>query len=395
LLCFLILLGISTQALADVRMRLSVKVFTDANGRRPPATITNRVGGVIVSISTNALGTDQQIREQVALANRILWGKRRGYAIDVTEIVVLPSSVSQWFNVDPRDGTGKTDLEKAAESSQSLYAYRDDALNLYINNNTSSGSCSLLTGDIIFIGQGVRDTTIGHEVGHYFGLGHTQGYLCGRCDENPLPDIEDESAPFNLCDSPQPDLIDDTLPDRACWNQNDIARFSFNNFPYGNLSPFQQAQVDNVFFNLMSYHDNRNRLTDDQMDRWVDFAHTQRSKVVSGGTTYVDNLNGCGIPEPLNSWINQGLVNPPFNPFQWGTRLSVGQSFRVNNPFNGQSVEFNFCLGGPYQTLKEGIDRAANGNVIAIRGGVSYNEKFTIRKPVTLTAYRALVRIGR
>jgi hypothetical protein len=193
----------------------------------------------------------------------------RGDRLQLTETVNLPG-VDQWFNVDVVANKGA--LDNAAKDNPGLYAYRNNAVNVYINGSATSGVCSFPNSDddIIFLGQNALPTTVIHEIGHFFNLCHTQGCSCNNCATGP-----------GQCDSPGDDEIADTLRDVACWDLNAIAQNNFGS-PYASLSAFQQSQVDDVFFNIMSYHGTRDRFTEGQMDRWTEAANGAHGSSVRG-----------------------------------------------------------------------------------------------------------------
>lgn len=240
------------------KIRVSVKFIEDGMGNGP----------------SGDLSTDDHVREQIARGNAILAGAGNRYQFDLLDIVRV-SAASNHFNVSARDRENRKALEGDALKNPIGYALRPDAVNIYINGHDSSGIApGGFPQQLILIGQGGRPTTIAHEIGHYLGLAHTQGGDCGACDD-PNLDIK--------CTEPGDDEIADTLPDVQCWTTNDIAQWSFQQ-DYINLSPANQAQVDAVFFNLMSYHDTRDRLTAGQIDRMQTAADGPRFHVIDRGS---------------------------------------------------------------------------------------------------------------
>src|SRR5262249_42756842 len=95
-----------------------------------------------------------------------------------------------------------------------------------------------------------------HELGHDFSLCHTHG-----CDSDCAGD----------------DGIADTITDCSNWDEDQIAQHNFNLFYY-QLTASQRNAVDNVLYNIMSYHGTGgctpdsplDRLTEGQLDRWGD-----------------------------------------------------------------------------------------------------------------------------
>ena len=114
----------SAQAL---RVRVSLKVILDANGERP---------------TDGAYYQDVQFTESVRFANEILAGSGAGWRIELVEIVDLPG-LSQWYSsmtcVEARRG-----IEAAAELEPELYAWRADAINIYVGGDLldCGGVCS-------------------------------------------------------------------------------------------------------------------------------------------------------------------------------------------------------------------------------------------------------------
>lgn len=321
-------MGLPSDVAAQLRWRISVKFILDSNGNRP---------------SSGVINTDQEVQDQVNNANEVLATYRRGYQFQLTEIVNL-SGVSQWYD-NPRDD--KDLLEIAAEANKVLYAYRDNAINVYINGNDGSAVCSFPPGDdIIFMGQGSRTTSIFHESGHYLNLSHT---FSGQQNLN-----SNGTTCTNDCSCAQliggnSDSCADTIADHSCWDtQNEIAQDNYGT-TYANLSAGNQTRVDNVFFNMMSYHATRERLTPDQLDRMTDASNGDRFKVASGRTRFVDDNAGA---------------------------LRVGSS------------------GLPFLTASEGVNAAISGDVVLFRGG-NYPTPITITKAVTLRATRGTAVLGR
>src|SRR5882672_10107779 len=117
-LLWLVLCGFCLSALdagAQLEWRVSVKFILDANGHRP-------TGGLI--------DTDQDVRDQVDAANRLIEPFGRGYRFALTEIVDL-SGYSAYFATD-RDTTS-SNLTVIANNNPASIAWRANALNYYIN----------------------------------------------------------------------------------------------------------------------------------------------------------------------------------------------------------------------------------------------------------------------
>lgn len=290
-------------------------------------------------------------------ANAILDKTRRGYRLVLTEIVTLPgttqpgpSSTNTWFNANFADDPVQNDLNAKALANRSTFAFRDNAINIYVSGNTGGGAdCAFPVDDHAIIANGgVIGQTVLHELGHYFGLLHTfEDDNCGNCDCSKL-------ATFGAGnDDPQ---IRDTIGDNICigTSRNQIAMLNYNQ-PYANLNAAQQLLVDNTWFNMMSYRGVGDRFTSDQMDYMTDNANEGRRAVVSGRTWFVDRTAGCVLP-------------------------------------NGHS----HCdgLAGPFPSVSGGVTAAEAGDIVMIRPG-NYPGPMTITKRLYLRATRGDAVLGK
>ena len=315
------------SASADIQIRISVKFILGPMGEMPS-------GG------NGTFDEFDDITNQVDAANTVLRASGRGYQFQIFEVTTIDGDASEFFDLPRED---KEELETAAQEDPETFKWRSNAINMYVNNVDGSAICSFPTDDdVILFGQSSRSTSLFHESGHYFNLRHThQGQ---------------ESCEDCACGSPTPgnsDLVDDTLPDHSCWEEaDDIAQGNFSQ-DYDELSTSQQMQVDAVLFNMMSYHDTRDWLTSDQLDRWTDAANGSRSHVASGSTFFIDQNNSCQVPLG-NSTCQDILI-----------------------------LEF----GGPFPTVEDGVNAADVGDIVLIRGG-TYEEGLVIDSPVELRASR-------
>jgi hypothetical protein len=347
---------------AELEWRVSIKVVLDKNGQR--AKDVNFEDG-------NAdLNEDSEIYGVFDLANRILDTYGRGYHFKVVEITNLhdlpppptnlmccvggdndgfeldgtngcpggtTNTYNQWFFV-PSFGAGKK-LYEAATNEPARFAWRTDALNVYILGSPYSGTGGNIGGQPMMLGQQLTcATTPFHEMGHTFDLNHTHGGN-GRQSDDP--------------DLPGDDGICDTLLDNSSWNSNDITIFNFGLFH--TLTDEEQRQVDETYNNLMSYHSVRELLTQGQLDVMTDTSNKKAwPGIVNGRSWFVDAFaGGCAAYTSTQS---------------------------------GTSSE-------PYHTVAGGLSAADSGDIVLIRPGY-YNEPLTISQPVTLRTPRSSARIG-
>jgi hypothetical protein len=335
----------AASALADdvIKIRLSYKVILDpATGLRP--------AGV----------TDADIDQAVAGANDLLKTYNRGYRLVRVGPVADIGGVggfnrpnpSYYYGVDFENAPEFDNLDADAHAHPGQYAWNFSAINLFIVPQLIGGHCSNpSTGrESIFIGTDsdlVASAHL-HEISHFFSLCHTQGCPCSACGSG--------SGECNTV--PGDDEIADTLPDLQCWTRDDIATNfpPFNGRTFDQLNQAEQELVNDVFYNLMSYHrvDHppnyaHTRQTEDQLDLFADWASGYRTAVRDGSTIFVDR--GAGGTE-------DGSSTSPFN------------------------------------TVAEGLGAAGATDIVLIRPG-TYSENLRIRDPVTLRVPRTgTARIG-
>jgi hypothetical protein len=325
LLCLLLasLFGFAADASARVRWRVSIKIFTDDNGNRPSGT------------------TDTAMRTLIADYNFRLQAFARGLELELAEIVELDPSLSNWYNRAARDSANRQELQAIATVSPDLYAYRANSINVYINN-TSSGICCGAGNGLVFMGNpSATSSTMFHEIGHFMGLNHTQGEGCNGC----CPDA------LGCCDTPATDHVSDTIIDVACWNRDEIATANYGAND-ANITAGQRAQVDDVWFNLMSYHQNDLpglRLTQGQIDRAGGVSNTERDNIAANYFRFVDNTVGNDI--------NLGLS--PLLPLRTLTAA-------VNTAGTSDAIAFS---AGTYTRASSSAYRITKACLLTSRGG--------------------------
>lgn len=308
---------------AGVRWRVSVKVFTDANGNRPANAFDARIQGLI---------DDYNDRLKI-------FG--RGLQLELTEIVELSPDLNEWFNREARNSANRQALQDLATLLPDLFAYRANSINVYINN-TSSGVCCGGGNGLVFMGDpGATSSTMFHEIGHFMGLAHTQGEGCNGCCPDDL----------GCCDIPGNDNVSDTIVDLACWSRDQVTQFSYS-VNYTNATGSQQSRVDDVWFNLMSYHDNNLpdlRLTDGQIDRAGGVSNSDRDNIAANYFRFVHPTIGNDI--------NSGLS--PVLPIRtWGQAITTA----------GTSDTIAFSAG-TYNRSSSSAYRITKACVLTSRGG--------------------------
>ena len=404
------------RAHALISWRVSVKIILDSNGNGPTA--TNEFN----------YSTEARIRQEFDDYNKLLGRMGWGYQLQLTEVIRV-SGISQWFSVNARDGDQRTQLEVQAKLHPIQYAYRPDALNIYINNTSSgvSGGHLPLIGDVIFAGAAGYWTLLIHEIGHGLGLCHTHGCACNDNCTNVSDDIAD------------------TVTDSDSWTSaNNVAMANFG-VTYNSLNANQRLQVDNVWRNIMSYHnndDNTNRLdrfTHDQWERIVDVSNFEKRNIASGKSVFVDgsasgyspcelfrniaslveNLPGPAswyvdalnaAPPPPEAYFRRNcsnfIIDPPFPPppplypsnWPWPPTTAFPNpppDYPSSWPWPPVDPEaFTVCVGG-YKTVRDAVDcGASEGDRLQIKAG-RYNEVIRITKRLTLATDRGTVTIGR
>jgi len=248
------------------------------------------------------------------------------------------SEISQKYYRVVNRVTARNNLEadaQAAVGNGNPYKWYDNKINFYLNKPSGGwGICSFPEDhSIILQAAEARWQVYLHEIGHFFDLCHTQGCPCGSCD--PAQSGECHTVPGD-------DEIDDTLPDLACWDEDNISINSFNR-TYDNLNQSQKVAVDRTFGNVMSYHHfSRMYITPDQQDRWqmaIEDFPTRKAVVYECG-------EGCGSNDPCDNDVSlfcETLENYTSNTHvsqfsNWSTVSSSVPSCRIRFENNNQYV---------------------------------------------------------
>ena len=347
-----ILIASTALAWADITVRISVKaVLNPATGNRQP-------GVSDLTFSNTVVGMEDMLRSY-GRGYHIQWVGNA--LINVGGLGQFNTGPSQYYSVDfvndPNGDTLKDQFETNAIADPATYGWDSSAVNVYIVQfgGANWNVCSFPNHQIVLVNGAAgysTATTVLHEIGHYFNLSHT---FNGRQNLN-----SDNSPCTNNCSCAVfigggNDGVADTILDHDCWtSQNDIAVGNFGLF-YSSLSAGNQAAVDRIWNNLMSYHGRQHPTTlctSDQNDRWTDSANSDRTAVRTGRTRFVATT--------------------------------------------GSDTTGDGSSGNRYRTLTKGVAVAnpSGADIVLLRTG-NYNEPQTISKALTLRATRGAAVIGK
>ncbi len=253
ILLAMLLLFVALSALAEVPVRVSIKFILNAAGNRP---------------SVGNLNTDTQIIAEFDAGESMLRQNLSEFSLhnmEGADTIVELDDVSQWYT-SASDATNRDNLRAAAMADPTTYGWRSDAINIYINGGTNSAISKFPPdNDIILMNQGCGSTPscILHELGHSLDLRHTH--------------------------EPNGDDCPDTIMDNEGWSKNDVAQ---NNYGcnYADCTSAQQAAVDLVFNNVMSYHvsEPQNLLSGCQKNRVSSQGDLDRGWLLTKDPIYVD-----------------------------------------------------------------------------------------------------------
>jgi hypothetical protein len=311
--------------------------------------------------------TDLAFSNVIAEMNGMLQTNARGYRMQWVGNALMNVGGLNQFNTGPSqyyskdfvnddDGDEKKDeFEANAIANPATYGWDTSAVNIYIVQfgGANWNVCSFPGQQIILVNGAAgysNSSVVLHEIGHYFNLSHT---FLGRQNLN-----ANGTACTNGCSCAQfvgggNDACSDTILDHDCWDsQNDIALGNYG-LTYANLNGTQTLNVDNMWWNLMSYHNRQHRtslFTPDQSDRWADSANNDRPAVRTGRTRFVSTTGDDTIG-------------------------------------NGGSVL-------RYRTVAKAVSVVnSSSDVVLVRAG-SYDETMTITKALTLRSTRGTAVIG-
>ena len=312
-----------------IDIRISIKIIVHE-------TTGNRPNGI----------TDKLFYDAAEAARQWQASYSRGYRFRIIEILEIGGPLnggadgpSKWFGIRPTDDAWSDFQDDVRTDAR--YKLRANQVNFYVTAGPTSnpgGACPIPPGETHLTAcHGlVNDGPwwMNHELGHFFGLAH--------------PFAGENNA---LC-TPGDDGIADTLPDSTCWtSQDDVANATYQmNYDDPSMTSNMKKMVDDVYFNVMSYHEANNkdivenRMTELQLDYMADIANSDRNAFVSGKTWFV----------------KPGTVNAG----------------------DGSSTD-------EYQLISQAVAAASGdgGDILLFRPGV-YQQNLTISKPLTLRATR-------
>src|SRR5690349_7266804 len=155
------------SALADIRVRLSVKFIKNYDGTRPSFNPSATFGSAATpGVPINTSGS---FAAEVTRGNNVRAVTARGFKLAVVEYIdiepVAPAGqpANYWYTLDARSNVRTA--ENAAIADPTTWAWNPNAINVYVNNR-SSGQCSFVgQGGTITLGGTVGPGTVLHETG--------------------------------------------------------------------------------------------------------------------------------------------------------------------------------------------------------------------------------------
>lgn len=237
----------SAHAGSHMIWRVSVKVLLESDGSYPKQA-TGWPGPDRAAARRNFVNALEE-------GNRILAHTGQKVRLDLVEIVEL-DKLAGWNRANFDCGTILRSLNGAATANPNAYAFRTDAINIYVVRCKGSNGglypmgaavAERVKGDIIVLHPTGAGSLL-HEIGHHYGLGHTHGGT-----------VETRDTCTNAYWlKPGNDGLSETLRDHECWSLDDLSKRSFG-ISYAGLASNkmwtrQRRLVDDTFGNLMSYH---------------------------------------------------------------------------------------------------------------------------------------------
>jgi hypothetical protein len=284
-----------------IKIRLSYKIILNpGNGKRPKL---EKYSYDVVS--------NQMIESAIDEMNELMASYWRGYRFELLEIKEIKlennqkDNMEQWFELDfvnhPNRAKKGRELERMARKNPELYGWRQNAINIYINEGTDGAVWN--TRDMIILGPQIVDKGWMqlHEIGHYLTLVHTHGPF----DD---PAIGKKGVGHS---EPGDDGLNDTIWDLPTWDKNKISKYNFSK-KYKKLNKEEKRMVDNVTQNIMSYHFKKPieakqiQLTEGQLDR-LTYALDHfivRQSIRDGQTFFVKKEENTNLPTFENSYRN-------------------------------------------------------------------------------------------
>lgn len=297
----------SANAVPDsfIWINVSVKVIVDPATGATPATMSDAVLRDSFTDMNRWLAVNfRGFRLRMVDRDANLNFKRIGAQNDL-------SGPCQWYDKDLKENeTNYQGLQSAAKLNKALYGWNDNAVNIYFNDKYYSRAGFPSESDDMIIssyallhddkpaGAAFTQTykiagNLLHEIGHHFELYHTKGGPGTPANDDNIADTAKDPNNFGTARN-------ETLV------RNNIAQFNYT-LNYNQLGLAEQRLVDNTANNAMAYiqlfYDDpaQNKIvpdaerfgptrfvfTEQQMDKWSDWATSHRLSQLSGRTWFV------------------------------------------------------------------------------------------------------------